>query len=64
DVGIGINPALAKRVKEADLLILVGGRMSEMPSSGYSLFGIPDAMWAYMLNFAAPMIGRRFPRLV
>jgi acetolactate synthase-1/2/3 large subunit len=42
DVGIGINPALAKRVKEADLLILVGGRMSEMPSSGYSLIGIPE----------------------
>jgi acetolactate synthase-1/2/3 large subunit len=42
DVGIGINPALAKRVKEADLLILVGGRMSEMPSSGYSLLGIPE----------------------
>jgi acetolactate synthase-1/2/3 large subunit len=42
DVGIGINPALAKRVKEADLLVLVGGRMSEMPSSGYSLIGIPE----------------------
>jgi len=42
DVGIGINPALAKRVKEADLLILVGGRMSEMASSGYSLIGIPE----------------------
>jgi acetolactate synthase-1/2/3 large subunit len=42
DVGIGINPALAKRVKSADLLILIGGRMSEMPSSSYSLIGIPE----------------------
>lgn len=43
DVGIGINPALSARVKSADLLILIGGRMSEMPSSSYSLIGIPEA---------------------
>jgi acetolactate synthase-1/2/3 large subunit len=42
DVGIGINPALAARVKAADLLLLIGGRMSEMPSSGYSLIDIPE----------------------
>ena len=42
EVGIAINPALAKRVREADLLILVGGRMSEMPSSGYTLLDIPQ----------------------
>ncbi len=42
DVGIGVNPALAKRVKDADLLLLVGGRMSEMPSSGYTLIDIPE----------------------
>ncbi|PST19259.1 thiamine pyrophosphate-binding protein [Rhizobium sp. JAB6] len=41
DVGIGINPALAKEIKEADLLILLGGRLSEMPSSGYTLVDIP-----------------------
>ena len=41
DVGIGINPALAKEIKEADLLVLVGARMSEMPSSGYTLIDIP-----------------------
>ena len=41
DVGIGINPALAKEIKESDLLILLGGRMSEMPSSGYTLIDIP-----------------------
>ncbi|RWX78510.1 thiamine pyrophosphate-binding protein [Neorhizobium lilium] len=41
DVGIGINPALAREVKEADLLILLGSRMSEMPSSSYSLIDIP-----------------------
>jgi len=41
DVGIGLNPALLKRVAEADLVLLVGGRMSEMPSQAYTLFDIP-----------------------
>ena len=41
DVGIGPNPKLAARIKEADLLILAGGRMSEMPSSSYTLIDIP-----------------------
>jgi acetolactate synthase-1/2/3 large subunit len=41
DVGIGINPALAREVKDADLLILIGSRMSEMPSSSYTLMDIP-----------------------
>ena len=41
DVGIGINPALAARVKDADVLLLVGGRFGEMPSSGYTLMDSP-----------------------
>jgi acetolactate synthase I/II/III large subunit len=41
DVGIGINPALGKRIKDADLVLLVGGRMSEMPSSDYTLLKSP-----------------------
>lgn len=41
DVGIGPNPKLAARVKDADLLVLLGARMSEMPSSSYSLINIP-----------------------
>ncbi|MFN8831886.1 MAG: thiamine pyrophosphate-binding protein [Labrys sp. (in: a-proteobacteria)] len=42
DVGIGPNPKLAARIKEADLLILAGGRLSEMPSSSYTLVDIPN----------------------
>ncbi|MCX5495946.1 thiamine pyrophosphate-binding protein [Kaistia dalseonensis] len=42
DVGIGPNPALAARIKAADLLLLIGGRMSETPSSGYTLIDIPE----------------------
>ncbi|QEX24132.1 thiamine pyrophosphate protein [Hypericibacter adhaerens] len=41
DVGIGINPALAKRIKESDLLIVVGARLGEMTTSGYTLIDIP-----------------------
>jgi acetolactate synthase I/II/III large subunit len=41
DVGIGINPALGKRIKDADLVLLIGGRMSEMPSSDYTLLKSP-----------------------
>lgn len=41
DVGIGINPQLAARVKEADVLLLVGTRLGEMASSGYTLIESP-----------------------
>jgi acetolactate synthase I/II/III large subunit len=41
DVGIGPNPKLAARIKGADLLVLIGARLSEMPSSSYTLLGIP-----------------------
>jgi len=42
DLGIGPNPKLLARVKNADLVLLIGGRMSEMPSQSYSLFEIPE----------------------
>ena len=41
DVGLGINPALLKRVEDADLVLLIGGRMSENPSQAYTLLDIP-----------------------
>ena len=42
DFGIGPNPKLLARVKGADLVLLVGGRFSEMPSQSYSVFDIPE----------------------
>lgn len=42
DVGIGINPALKARIEGADLVLLVGGRLSEMPSQSYTLLDIPQ----------------------
>src|SRR5215471_18404724 len=41
DLGIGPNPKLVARIKAADLVVLVGGRLGEIPSQGYGLFDIP-----------------------
>jgi acetolactate synthase-1/2/3 large subunit len=41
-VGIAIDPKLAGRIRESDLLILLGARFGEMTSSGYSLMKIPN----------------------
>ncbi|KAG4081057.1 hypothetical protein HA402_010228 [Bradysia odoriphaga] len=41
DVGLGINPSLAQRIANADLILLIGGRMSENPSQAYTLLDIP-----------------------
>ncbi len=41
DVGIGINPKLRKTIDDADLILLIGGRLGEMPSQGYELLTIP-----------------------
>jgi acetolactate synthase I/II/III large subunit len=43
DVGIGINPKLGARVKEADLIIAIGARLGEMTTSGYTLLTPPKA---------------------
>ncbi|MBU3730693.1 MAG: thiamine pyrophosphate-binding protein [Beijerinckiaceae bacterium] len=41
ELGIGPNPKLKARIEQSDLVILVGGRMAEMPSQSYTLFNIP-----------------------
>ena len=41
DVGIGINPKLAARVREADLVIALGVRLGEMTTGGYTLLQPP-----------------------
>ena len=40
DLSIGANPRLVQAVKDADLVLMLGGRMSESPSQNYSLFDI------------------------
>jgi len=41
DVGIGINPKLAERVKQADVLLVIGARLGEMTTSAYTLVEAP-----------------------
>jgi len=40
-VGIGPDPRLAARVRECDLLIVLGARLGEMTTSGYTLVDVP-----------------------
>ncbi|WP_332718325.1 thiamine pyrophosphate-binding protein [Pelagibacterium mangrovi] len=42
DLGLGPNPALIDYAKSADLVLLLGGRLSEIASQSYTLLGIPD----------------------
>ncbi|MSQ56536.1 MAG: thiamine pyrophosphate-binding protein [Limnohabitans sp.] len=41
DVGIGLNPKLAQRIKESDLIITIGPRLGEMTTGGYTLMEAP-----------------------
>jgi acetolactate synthase I/II/III large subunit len=41
DVGIGPNPKLLARIKSSDLVVVIGGRVGELPSQHYTLFDIP-----------------------
>ncbi len=41
DLGIGPNPKLIARIKAADLVILAGGKLGEIPAQAYTLFDIP-----------------------
>jgi len=42
DLGLGVNPKLINRINESDYLILLGGRLSENPSQGFTLLDIPE----------------------
>ena len=42
DLGIGPNPKLLARIRGADLVLMIGTRLGEMPSQSYTLFDIPD----------------------
>ena len=59
DVGIGPNPKLLERVKSADLVILVGGRLGELPSQSYTLFDIPQPQVPFVhIHPGAEELGR------
>ena len=41
DLGLGVNPALSRRVRESDCLLVIGARLGEMTTAGFSLIDIP-----------------------
>jgi len=43
DLGIAANPSLVKRIQEADVLLVIGERLGEMTTAGYSVLTPPKA---------------------
>jgi acetolactate synthase I/II/III large subunit len=59
DLGIGPNPKLLERIKSADLVVLIGGRMGELPSQSYTLFEIPRPRQSFVhVHPGAEELGR------
>ena len=59
DIGIGINPKLADRVRDADLLLVVGPRLGEVTTSGYTLLDVPEPKQALVhVHPGAEELGR------
>ncbi|HXJ10509.1 MAG TPA: thiamine pyrophosphate-binding protein [Burkholderiales bacterium] len=59
DVGIGINPKLAQRVKDADVLLVIGARLGEMTTSAYTLLEAPQPRQALVhVHAGAEELGR------
>ena len=59
DVGLGINPDLKLAISNADLVILMGGRFSEVPSQNYQLLGVHGAQQQLIhIHASAEELGR------
>jgi len=54
DLGVGPNPALAERVRSADLIIAVGARLGEIPTSGYTLIESPQPRQRFVHVYPDP----------
>ncbi len=59
DLGIGPNPKLLERIKSSDLVIMIGGRLGELPSQSYTLFDIPRPQMPFVhVHPGADELGR------
>lgn len=52
DLNVGLNPALAARMRQVDRLLLIGTRMGDIETQGYSLLG-PQAKGPEILHIHA-----------
>ncbi len=58
-LGLGPDPRLAQRVRDADVLLVIGDRLSEITTSGYTLLDVPSPAQALVHVTADPNeIGR------
>lgn len=61
DLGTGPNPKLLARVKEADLLLVIGARLGEMTTQGYELIDLPETRQTLIhVHASAEELGRVF----
>ena len=59
ELGLSPNPKLIERIKTSDLLMVVGGRLGDVPSQGYSLIDIPTPQMSMVHVFPdAEELGR------
>jgi acetolactate synthase-1/2/3 large subunit len=61
DIGVGANPSLVAYARNADLVLLIGGRLSELPSQDYTLLKIPTPAQTFIhVHPGAEEIGRLY----
>lgn len=48
DLGLGVNPALTERIREADCLLVIGSRLGEMTTGGFQLIDIPNPKQSFV----------------
>ncbi|HEY9095752.1 MAG TPA: thiamine pyrophosphate-binding protein [Hydrogenophaga sp.] len=65
DMGLGINPALAQRIKDCDVLLAVGPRLGESTNGGYALVQAPLPRQKLLhIHVSAEEIGRVYQPVV
>ncbi len=60
DLGVGSDPGLVGKVKEADLILAIGSRLGDTVSQGYTLFDMAGGVPIIQIHPDASEIGRVF----
>ena len=59
DVAVGLNPRLADRFKQCDLLLVIGARLGEWTTVNYTLFDVPRPRMKFVhIHAGAEELGR------
>ncbi|AOW13045.1 thiamine pyrophosphate-binding protein [Hydrogenophaga crassostreae] len=65
DMGLGINPALAQRIKDSDVILAVGPRLGEATNGGYVLVEAPVPLQKLLhIHVSAEELGRVYQPVV